>query len=138
MKFPPLQFLEQNMYSFFTMLEILFCYLQFSSQQILCFSVLFLSCCLPPTLQSKEVKEKYMRSEIVLNESHHLRLQEEIKSRKKVRVVSSLLSEQTIYLEGIESLQDILRSSPSLISPPLPGARHQDDSPQQPKTSSEI
>lgn len=39
---------------------------------------------------------------------------------------------QAICLIGTESNQDVLKDFP-LISPPLPGARHEDNSPQQSK-----
>lgn len=58
-----------------------------------------------------------------------------LKSRRKVRVLHSEPSEQTIHLAGAESRQDnVVRSSPSLVSSPLPRARHWNDSPKHAKS----
>lgn len=72
MKFPPLVFKTKYVLIFHNIRDtILLPAIQFLSYSLFFSFISFMAACLP---LSKEVREKYMRSEVVLNETHYLRL----------------------------------------------------------------
>lgn len=72
MKFPPLVFKTKYVLIFHNVRDtILLPAIQFLSYSLFFSFISFMAACLP---LSKEVREKYMRSEVVLNETHYLRL----------------------------------------------------------------